>query len=61
MRASIFTANVCVLKIVQRMSNKKREEDFACLECVIIQSVFEHNTSSAPTAGTLQNILPSSR
>ena len=28
----------CVLKIAQSVSNKKREKDFACLECVIIQS-----------------------
>ena len=29
----------CVLKIGLGMSNKKREKDFACLECVIIQSL----------------------
>ena len=51
---SIFTANACMLKIAQRRSNKKREEDFACLECVIIQSLFEHNTGTfSPLLGVL--------
>ena len=29
----------CVLKIGPTVSNKKREKDFACRECVIIQSL----------------------
>ena len=29
---------VCVLQIALSMSNKKREEDFACPKCVIIAS-----------------------
>ena len=29
----------CVLKIGPSVSNKKREKDFACRECVIIQSL----------------------
>ena len=33
----------CVLKIGLGMSNKKREKDFACLECVIIQSLWAQN------------------
>lgn len=36
----------CVLKIAQSVSNKKREKDFACLECVIIQSFWAQNPHS---------------